>query len=290
MDLDPGTVAVVTGAARGIGRALATALHERGCRVVLADLDEDDARRAAAELGDRALGVGCDVRSRSDMERLADAAESRFGPVDLIANNAGVMPAATTGLLGAPAVDLEWVLAVNVVGTWNGCSVFGQRLVARDRPGWILNTASEHALGMQHTGQGFYTASKSAILGLSDVLRAELPAHVGLTVLCPGLSQSDLWSARHRPQALDVDALALLPIAKAVMGRGMPATEVARAALEGVQRGDPLVVTHHASRAAAERRCAQVTAAFDAQAPFDADGPDYDVNRTIGRVLEQGAF
>lgn len=288
MDLDDGVVAVVTGAARGIGRALATALLERGCRVVLADLDGDDALRAAAELGERAYGVGCDVRSYAEVDRLADTAESRFGAVGLIVNNAGVMPAATTGLLQAPSVDLEWVLSVNVVGVWNGCSAFGQRMVARDEPGWILNTSSEHALGMQHTGQGFYTASKSAILGLSDVLRAELPTHVGLTVLCPGLTQSDLWSARHRPEALGQDTLQLLPIAQAVMEHGMPAAEVARAALDGVQRGDPLVVTHQASRAAAERRCAQVLAAFDAQAPYDQDGPDYDVNSIVRRVFAHG--
>lgn len=199
------------------------------------------------------------------------------------------MPPATTGLLDAQPVDLEWVLSVNVVGVWHGCSVFGQRLVARDKPGWIVNAASEHALGMQHTGQGFYTASKSAILGLSDVLRAELPAHGGLTVLCPGLVQSDLWSARHRPQALDQDALRLLPITRAVMERGMPAAQVAQAALDGVQRGDSLVVTHPSSRAAAERRCAQITAAFDTQAPFAEDGPDYDVNSVVQRVLAPGA-
>ena len=279
-------VAVVTGAASGIGLALAKALSDRGCRLILADVDDDRVQAAAKEIGGDAFAVECDVSDRSAVEALADAAQARYGDVDVVFNNAGVMPASGPTATDADPLDLDWVLSVNVVGTWNGCSVFGRRFAARPQPGWIVNTASEHALGMQHAGQAFYTASKHAILGLSDVLRAELPGHVGISVLCPGLVQSQLWDAsRHHARPLDADAESFLPFAKAVMDRGMPASEVAHKAIDGVERGDFLIITHASSRPAAERRAAEVSEAFDAQAPYDEGWQRYDVNTVIQAVL-----
>ncbi len=286
MNVD-GKVVVVTGAASGIGLALAWALSERGCRLTLADIDLDRAQAAAEEIGGDAFPVACDVSDRDAVEALADAAQARHGDVDIVFNNAGVMPAGGSGGIDADPSDLDWVLAVNVVGTWNGCSVFGKRLAARPQPGWIVNTASEHALGMQHPGQAFYTASKHAILGLSDVLRAELPDQVGISVLCPGMVRSELWnSVRHRAQPLDSDTKALLPFTKAVMDHGMPAVDVARKAIAGIERGDFLIVTHAASRPAADRRSSEVGAAFDAQAPYDEGWQRYDLTTVIQAVLD----
>lgn len=286
MDVEQKT-AVVTGAASGIGRALVTALSKRGCRLVLADMDTDRANAVAEDIGGDAFAVACDVRDRAAVEALADAAEARHGSVDMIFNNAGVMPVGSNAIDADPR-DLEWVLSVNVVGTWNGCSVFGQRMAARAEPGWIINVASEHALGMQHGGQAFYTASKHAILGMSDVLRAELPGHVGISVLCPGLVRSELWNAtRHRANPLTDEARSALPFTKAVMGRGMPAGEVALKAIAGVEREDFLIVTHAASRPAAERRSAEVAAAFDAQAPYEQGWEEYDVNSVVRTLIAE---
>ncbi len=278
-------VAVVTGAASGIGLALARALSERGCRLVLADVDPDRAQAAAKEIGGEALAIECDVRDRKAVEALADAAQARHGDIDIVFNNAGVMPAGGPAIDADP-LDLDWVLSVNVVGTWNGCSVFGKRLAARPQAGWIVNIASEHALGMQHPGQAFYTASKHAILGMSDVIRAELPEQVGISVLCPGMVQSDLWNAgRHRARPLDGNAEAFLPFAKAVMDHGMPPLEVAHKAIDGVERGDFLIVTHASSRPAAERRSNEVSTAFDTQAPYEEGWQRYDVNTLVQTVL-----
>ncbi len=286
MNVD-GKVAVVTGAASGIGLALTGALSERGCRIVLADVELERAEAAAAETGGDVYAVQCDVRDYSAVEALADAAWSHYGDVDLIFNNAGVMPAAGPAAIDADPLDLDWVLSVNVVGVWNGCSVFGKRFVARSTPSWIVNTASEHAFGMQHPGQAFYAASKHAILGLSDVIRAELPGHVGISVFCPGLVRSELWNAaRNRSQRLDDDTESILSFTKAVMDHGVPAFDVAGKAIDGVERGDFLIVTHPSSRPAAERRCNEVTAAFDAQAPYEQGSERYDVNTVVQTVLD----
>jgi len=284
-----GKVAVVTGGGAGIGRGLVHALSERGCRVVVADVEHDKAQAVVQEIigqGGDAHPVACDVSDYEAVEALADAAWTHYGDVDLVFNNAGVAVTSPAGVIDGDPVDLQWVLSVNVAGVWNGCSVFGKRFVQRSSPSRIVNTASEHALGMPHAGQGFYTASKHAILGLSDVIRAELPEHVGISVFCPGLVQSELWNAaRNRPQKLDATAEALLPVSKAVIEHGMPAIEVARKAVDSVERGDFLIVTHPSSRAVAELRWEEIAAAFDAQAPYAEGCERYDVNRVAESVL-----
>lgn len=283
-------VAVVTGGASGIGQALVAALAERGSRVVVADVEEDKARAIAEEIDGDVHVVACDVRDREEVERLAEAAWSHFGDVDVVFNNAGVAPSSSGGVIDAEPLDVEWVLSVNVSGVWNGCSVFGRRFARRSRPSWIVNTASEHSLGFVHAGLGVYTASKQAVLGLSEVLRAELPEHVGVSVLCPGLVRSAIWNAaRNRPQPLASADEAAVPVAKALIARGMPAMDAARKALDGIERGEFLVVTHPMSRAVAQRRWEEVSAAFDRQAPYEPGCERYDVNAVAEAVRTEAA-
>ncbi len=278
-------VAVVTGAASGIGRALARELSRRGCRLVLADLDGDRLTAAAAVCEGPTLTAVCDVSDHAAVETLADRAWERYGTVDAVFNNAGV--AATGPLLQSRGEDFDWLLRVNVLGVYNGCTVFGRRLAARDEPGWIVNTASEHALGFAHAGQGLYTTTKHAVLGFSDVLRHELPDHVGVSVFCPGLVQSDLWDAgRTRPHRADDNSEARA-LGQRIMMAGMPADEAVKRALDGIEAEQFFVVTHPSSRAIADRRHTEIAAAFDDQAPWTADGDRYDVRRVIRSVLER---
>jgi len=286
-----GEIAVVTGASAGVGRGIALALAERNTRVVVADIEADRAQAVAQEIYDQggdAFAVACDVRDRASVEALADAAWDRYGDVSIIWNNAGVAVTSAAGVIDGDPLDLDWVLSVNVVGVWNGCSVFGRRLIDRGVPGWIVNTASEHALGFVHAGQGFYTASKHAVLGMSDVVRNELPEHVGISVFCPGLVASELWNAsRNRPTPVAPELGPVAEVAKAVIGQGMPAIDAGRKGVAGLAAEEFLIVSHPTSRGVAERRWEEIAAAFDAQAPYEQGCERYDVNAVAAAVMAQ---
>lgn len=282
-------VAVITGGASGIGRAIGLVLAERGTHVVVADVEEPAAEAAAAEIaskGVRALAVGCDVANEDSVAALAERAWKEMGRVDLLFNNAGV--AGGTQLLDSTRADLEWLFSVNVFGVWYGCKVFGRRFVEQGTPAHIVNTGSEHSLCLPHPGAGFYTASKHAVLGISDVLRRELPSHVGVSVLCPGVVKTRIWDAdRNRPGSLGEAATgAPKEMVHAVIDSGKDALEIGRRAVEGVERGDFYIVTHSHVRDYVEARVQEIRAAFDAQAPRPAEDARYDMMRIIANLTD----
>jgi NAD(P)-dependent dehydrogenase (short-subunit alcohol dehydrogenase family) len=265
MEILKDKVAVVTGAASGIGRGIASALADEGCHVVVADIDGRKAQEVAALLtagGVESIGVALDVTDRAAVEALADLAWERFGHVDIAVNNAGVFPPIQEAL-GIDERDARWVLEVNLMGAWYGCSAFGRRFVEQGTEAHILNTGSENSLGMAHTGAAFYTASKHALLGLSDVLRYELPEFIGVSILCPGMVKTNLpSSATHRQDRFGG------PGAEGPSsGLGLEPEDVGRRAVEGIKRGDFYIVTHPPVRQLVEERAAELLAAFDAQAP-----------------------
>jgi NAD(P)-dependent dehydrogenase (short-subunit alcohol dehydrogenase family) len=260
-----GKVAVITGAGSGIGLGIARALVGAGVHVVATDIDEASASAAARALsgsGPEVVGRHVDVTDRRSLEDVADWSWGHFGHVDILVNNAGVFPPM------APCIDVNeddarWVLEVNIMGVWYGFSVFGQRFVAQGTEAHILTTGSENSLGMAHTGAAFYTASKHAVLGMSDVLRDELPEFIGVSLLCPGgVATNIVNSARNRPERLGG------PVEPVTVSEfGMDPDEVGRLAVEGVRRGDHFIVTHPPVREIVEERADEVLAAFDAQAP-----------------------
>ena len=133
-------VAVITGAASGIGAALAAGFSAEGAKVVAADIDLAGATATADAIGDNAVAIAVDVADRSSVETLADAAWDAFGQVDLLFNNAGVFQA---GLMWERTqADWDWVLGVNVYGIINGVAAFVPRMIAQDTEGHIVNTAS----------------------------------------------------------------------------------------------------------------------------------------------------
>jgi len=281
-----GKVAVVTGGASGIGRAIGLALAEKGAHVVVADMEEARARAVAEEIGTRgvrALAVACDVSNEAEVEQLAERSWRDFGQVDVVFNNAGV--SGGTWLLESSSADLAWLFSVNVFGVWYGCKVFGRRFREQGTPAWIVNTGSEHSLGMPHIQAGFYTATKHAVLGLSDVLRAELPPHIGISILCPGVVRTEFWNAsRNRPAAFGGPAEAAEEI-RAIMERGKDALEIGRQTVAGVERGDFYIVTHPHARTYVEKRYSEMLAAFDAQAPFREGEERFDVTTIALEVL-----
>ena len=279
-------VAVVTGGASGIGKSIGLALAEKGTHVVVADIEPDTAEAAAQEIaraGVRTLAVQCDVADMSAVEHLAKRAWSHFGHVELLFNNAGV--ASGGPLLDSTANELHWLFDVNVFGVWHGCRVFGQRFRSQGTPAHIVNTGSEHSLGIPSPQAGFYTATKHAVLALSDVLRREVPDNIGVSVLCPGIVQTDIWNAaRNRPQAFGGPEEGA-PQTQVMMEYGMDAREIGRQAVAGVERGDFYIVTHSHVRKYVEERATEILAAFDKQAPYKEGDDRYEVDAIIARMM-----
>jgi NAD(P)-dependent dehydrogenase (short-subunit alcohol dehydrogenase family) len=233
MQID-GAVTVVTGGASGIGRGLAEALLAAGARgVVVADVDAERAEEVAAELGDGALPVACDVTRRADTERAIACAETAFGPVDLFCANAGVFAGTD---VDTPDEVWDRVLAVNVRAHVHAA----QRLL----PGWLerghghfLATASAAGL-LAQIGSAPYTVSKHAAVGFAEWLAITYGHRgIGVTCLCP--------QAVDTPMIVPGDGAAALA-ARATLAAGavLSPAEVAAAALEGVRAGRFLVLPH----------------------------------------------
>ncbi len=204
-----GRVAVVTGAAHGIGFALAQRFREEGMEVVLADYDQDALGRAVDALGGdaHALGVRTDVSLVDDVEQLAQRARQRFGDVDVLVNNAGVNAYGFT-TWETPAATWEWVFGVNLYGAINGIRSFLPAMIAAGK-GHVVNTASGAAL-MGASNRSAYSASKHAVLGMSESLfyeLAEIESPVRISVLIPGLVMTNIRDSPDRwPERLGENA------------------------------------------------------------------------------------
>jgi NAD(P)-dependent dehydrogenase (short-subunit alcohol dehydrogenase family) len=204
MQLRAGQVAVVTGAASGIGRALADRFASRGLRVVLADVDEaalDEAAAAVAALGVETLGVVTDVSDAAAVDALAAAVLERFGAAHVVCNNAGV---ATTGdPWFGPISGWQWVIGVNLWGVIHGVRAFLPTLVGQGE-GHIVNTAS--IAGLVPGFGPSYDASKHAVVAVTEDLYRQLQLiglPVGVSVLCPGWVRTGIMDAdRNWPDEL----------------------------------------------------------------------------------------
>ena len=277
--------AVVTGGGNGIGKALCTYFAESGARVVIADIELEAANAVEAELnasGHQAIALQVDVSDEASVMTLRNAAVNAFGRVDILVNNAGVMHP-TKPLFTTTAADLEWVFSVNVGGVMNGIRSFVPLFMEQGTPAWILNTASEHSLGVPHRGGGLYTASKHAVLGLSDVLRNELPEHIGVSVLCPGIVGTTLWRATERRQHRYGGSEAGSEQAGAAMQHiGMPVEAVAQAAMRGLKDETFFIVTHPHALEFAQSRWTDIESAFTSQAPRFEGDEKYNLNTLLG--------
>jgi NAD(P)-dependent dehydrogenase (short-subunit alcohol dehydrogenase family) len=238
-----GKVALITGAASGIGRALAEAAAAAGMAVVGADVDAERLARLDAAL--RAGGACCltrrlDIRDRAAWAELLAVIEAQLGPVQLLFNNAGVT--ATPGpLLAASAAAWDWVVGTNLTGTFNGAHAVAQRLQALRLPGHIVNTASVQGL-FAASGFAPYNAAKFGIVGLSETLRLELaPLDIGVSVLCPGPTSTRIMvsSAKIAPKYAQ-------PVGAARDGFTSFKTpaEVAGQVLDGVRANRLYILTH----------------------------------------------
>lgn len=279
-----GRVAVVTGGASGIGRAVATQLAGAGMHVVVADIQQDalDATVAnLAEAGRRVIGVRTDVSDGDSVKALADAAVAEFGAVHVVHNNAGV---GVGGPIWAHTErDWQWVLGVNLWGVIHGIRVFVPLMLEQGGPAHVVNTASMAGL-ISVPYLGAYNVSKHGVVTLSETLHRDLRlagADIGVSVLCPGLVMTNIFeSQRNRPEALADDdggsggLSALLEgagdhsaAADAVdsFGQILSPDEVGAAVVDAVRRDRFYILTHPESTEALVRtRCDDI---IDARHP-----------------------
>ncbi len=211
-----GRVAVITGAASGIGLALSRRCARAGMKLVLADIETAALQRALAQLRDAgasAIAQTVDVSDAAQVDALADAAYREFGAVHLLCNNAGVAsPTLRLPAWEGSVADWQWIMGVNLMGVVHGVRTFVPRMLAGGDEGHIVNTASVAGL---LTGSGPYFASKHAVTCLSEGLYKDLKAagsRLSASVLCPGIIRTAILDAeRNRPAGLgpatDVTAL-----------------------------------------------------------------------------------
>src|SRR5215510_3869880 len=245
MDRLGGRVAVVTGAASGIGLALAERFAAEGMKVVMADIEAPALETAAAGVRAKApavLPVRVDVSRPDDVERLARETYATFGAAHVICNNAGV------AVLGAvhehSLADWQWVINVNLWGVIHGVRAFVPRMLAGGDEGHIVNTASMAGLTTAPF-MSVYDVTKHGVVALSESMYKEFlvtGAPIGVSVVCPGLIKTNIMgSARNRPEAL-AEVGKQGPMSQAFgqgladrLAGGYPPSEVAEQVVRGIQ-------------------------------------------------------
>jgi NAD(P)-dependent dehydrogenase (short-subunit alcohol dehydrogenase family) len=257
-----GKVAVITGGASGIGRAVAEKAAAEGMKIVIADIEEGPLKEAEGELtgqGAEAIGVVTDVSDAASVRELRDRALERFGAVHLVHNNAGI---GTGGPIWEfSEEDWRWIIGVNQLGVIHGISTFVPLLMEQGE-GHVVNTAS--IAGLTTTAfLGPYHATKFAVVAMSEVLYKDLQvagSPVGVSVLCPGFVQTRIAeSDRNRPAwapEREVEgAEELRAVIQGMVDGGIPPAAVADRVIDAVKTNTFYILTHPELTEAIQIRC-----------------------------------
>jgi NAD(P)-dependent dehydrogenase (short-subunit alcohol dehydrogenase family) len=260
-----GKVAVITGGASGLGRAMADRFAREGMSIVLADVEPDALAKAEGEMkaaGAKVIGVRTDVSKAAEVEALAQKTLAAFGGVHLLANNAGV---AEGGKVWDNTVaDWEWVLGVNLCGVIHGVRVFTPIMLKQGSEGHIVNTASVAGL-ISPPGMGIYCVSKHAVVTLTECLHQDLAQQsdkLKCSVLCPAYVPTGIAdSGRNRPAALKetrhksaADLALDASLKKAVQSGKLSAADVAQKVYEAVRDERFYILTHPKIKASIQWR------------------------------------
>ena len=268
-----GRVAVVTGAASGIGLALTERFAAEGMKVVMADVEE---RRLASEAsrlekeGADVFAVLTDVTDPADVQRLADQTLAQYGAVHVVCNNAGVAPGGP--MLKTTPRDWQWIMGVNVLGVAYGVTTFAPLLVDQGE-GHIVNTASEAGLVTTPT-LGMYCATKHAVVGLTESLYRELEVTgVGVSALCPNLVKTSIFhSERNRPFGAELTAdenATMAPLRESLDAMGIPPSKVAGDVVDAIRTGRFWIFTHDSTLGTALVRFDDLRAGRNPTNPYD---------------------
>jgi NAD(P)-dependent dehydrogenase (short-subunit alcohol dehydrogenase family) len=248
-------VAVVTGAASGIGRGLADRFAREGMRVVLADVEQpalEHAERVMTDAGANVFAMRTDVSDQAQLEALARETYDRFGAVHILCNNAGV---GGGGLVWEQSLeDWQWVLGVNLWGVIHGVRAFVPRMLAGGDEAHIVNTASMAGL-LAGPRMGSYNVSKFGVVALSETLHHELAAASGgkikVSVLCPGFVDTNIDEAdRNRPSgrydrpAAGTPEAAQREMFKQILHGGQTPAEVAQKVFDAIVDERFYILTH----------------------------------------------
>jgi len=252
-----GKTAVVTGAASGIGLALAERFVQERMQVVMADIQEDALNEAVAKLQERqgrVVGVVTNTMLQESVENLAESAIKEFGNIHVLCNNAGVassMGGGGSAIWEIPNPDWDWVMGVNFYGVLYGLQSFIPHMLAHGEAGHIVNTAS--LAGLMPAG-GTYGVSKHGVLVLTETLYNDLEsrdANIGASVLCPGFVNTKIIDAeRNRPESLQVDNEAAseqaMAVGRALLAQGMAPEDLANAVFEAIEEKRLYILPHPA--------------------------------------------
>jgi NAD(P)-dependent dehydrogenase (short-subunit alcohol dehydrogenase family) len=277
--VEPGRVAVVTGAASGIGLGLSQRFAAEGLNVVMADVEEPALAKAAAEVAASAgnavsvLPVVTDVSDRAAVEALRDAALSAFGAVHVVCNNAGV-GGPHGPLWKCPPGEWDWVLGVNLEGVMNGVRTFMPVLLEQDT-GHLVNTSS--VFGVFAGALGPYGVSKHAVTALTETLHFNMKslgaAHVGVSVLCPGAVRTNFGaSARNRPSwagptAMDEAELAAAERFNELTVAGATPAGVAGMVVDGIRSRQFYILTSANRHESVLRRAREIVSGLPPEPP-----------------------
>jgi len=257
-----GKTAVVTGAASGIGFALAERFAAARMQVVLADIQKDALDRAVEKLEAKqagVIGVVADTMQKASVQALAERAISAFGKIHILCNNAGVAStrnAVGTGIWEVPDEDWRWVLGVNLHGVVHGLQAFVPHMLAHGEEGHIVNTASLAGL---LPGGGTYGVSKHGVVALTETLCNDLRvrnAKLGASVLCPGMVSTNIIDAeRNRPVELkhergalseEMRAEELRAMGRAALAAGKAPSEIAEIVFRAIEENNVYILPHPA--------------------------------------------
>ena len=267
-----GRVAVVTGAASGIGLGVTERLLSEGMKVVMADVEAEALARESRRLsedGADVLAVECDVREPEAVASLAKRTLSHYGGVHVVFNNAGVGPAGP--MLETTPADWRWIVDVNILGVAYGVTTFGP--ILRDQnEGHIINTASEAGL-VTSAALGMYSATKHAVVGMTESLYRELEAtDVGVHCLCPNLVKTQIFhSERNRDDHAEPTAAqtaTMAPLREAIAAVGIAPAQLAGDVVDAMRNDRFWIFTHDLTPQAAAVRFADIEARRNPSNPY----------------------
>lgn len=273
MNTYKGKTAVISGAAEGIGYSIAAALGAEGMNLVLADIDQKKLQSAASNLSDmgyKVASITMDVTKPEDWQATANLALESFGKIHMVVNNAGVASAPGT-IERTSHEDWRWVVDVNLMGVVFGAEAIIPHIKAHGEGGWMINTAS--MAGMRGVPfAGAYTATKVAVVGMSEAWEVELEKHnIHVSVLCPAFVQTRIHLAGRNRQSNYVDEQPKMSseqmassgnAAKELVENGIDPEIVGKRVVEALNAGELYIFTHPSHRRHVAARADRIDQAF----------------------------